>query len=145
MASIMGGIAAVCQSGATITNCVSDMQISGNDATLYIGGICGRLYDADQIRNCVFKGAVANNSSLFFQALSVGGIVGTLLSGDVRYCSNEGQVLALDETTVDIGGIIGKVDSPYSTVEYNASVGKVGSGYPYGNVGGIIASVSVQL
>lgn len=144
-ANIVGGLVGTMSNG-NILNCVVDMELSGNNGTYYMGGICGLMEGhVATIKNSVFKGTVANNASTPGIPMCAGGIIGVYTGLDktaciLEMCTNEGNILAYDVTLVNIGGIIGYIfdERHLGTIRFNSSIGKLGDGSNLNNIGGVI-------
>lgn len=123
----IGGIAGRLNSSATISHCVSDMdisfKISKSSNKVKIGGVCGRASWNSKIRNCSHSGIfdVGDHEKLLHsmsEIVMIGGIVGEGNNCVIEMCeNNSSQVLCYVEpfrdsgwkmtVTVGIGGISG--------------------------------------
>ena len=96
---------------ATIANCVNKAVLSAEECE-EMGGIAGRLYEADGVKNCQNYGTVTNGGD----SSNTGGIVGGIYyAGSIVNCTNGGAVTGGNYT----GGIVGEVyrSSDSDTVE----------------------------
>ena len=86
----IGAIVGFLYDNSTIKNCYNLSSISGNSA-YEIGGIVGTTNINCKIYNCFNKGNVISNGT-DAENPTVGGIVGNLISGEVRNCYNIGNL-----------------------------------------------------
>lgn len=149
-----GGIVGYALSSAVIENCVSKVNVIGNDRA-HIGGICGYATMDTIIRNCINIGTVTSsveytggvvglmeiasfktptiyNCANFGNVTgtsNVGGIVGSS-AGDVSVCYNVGTVSGSDSSVAAIANVTGSTPNYYSSCFYldgSASSGFVGT------------------
>lgn len=139
-----GGIAGRNRENATIEKCKNYGEITADISM--DGGIVG--YSSGGISYCANYGNVnspsksANSSGVLPN--SVGGIVGVLLNGEVKYVYNEGEIsIQNNSDIIDVaGGIIGEIGSktadslPLPSVIYSYNKGIVKSDEYFGNIAG---------
>ena len=101
-----------------------------------VGGIVGQ--NLGLVENCSFSGEVVGTST------AVGGIVGLLNGGTVRYCYAEGSVSGVN----NVGGVAGRTTGAAAAVEYcvalNTSITRTGSGTGFGRVIGYHHNISTE-
>ena len=99
---------------ALIENCVVDGTIGDKDSYLgqnaIAGGIVGDHLQGGVIRNCI------NHATIWVEATGNGlalggGIAGVLMESRIENCLNTGQVWGLAAGTLEVGGLVGRVDT----------------------------------
>ncbi len=116
--------------GGSITNCVSDADITPTD-TSYIGGIVGTAAGETTVSKCAFTGSISASNASY-----VGGVVGRSSGSNFKLinCYNKGNVVGKSY----VGGVVGSLSSNSSaTACYN-----LGSVEGNSNVGGFVGSAS---
>jgi hypothetical protein len=89
----------------TISNCRSEGSVNGGNGSYDIGGLCGRNYDT--ISNCDASGSVSGG-------IRVGGLVGDSW-GEIYKCYATGSVSGHEDVGGLAGGNMGSIASCYST------------------------------
>lgn len=88
------------------------------------GGLAGIVYDGGIVKNCSFNGIVEG-----IGGLNVGGLIGNMSNGTVKYCHSSGTI---SNTQNNVGGLVGGnpansgnftafIENCYSTCDVNGS------------------------
>lgn len=139
-----GGIAGTLSNGGIISNSDNSGNIKIKNKETYAGGIAGHNIEG-VVEECNNSGVIENGSDGFRNRL--GGIVGFLDNGEIRYSHNMGDVISNAETasyTADVtqnyvGGIVGY--SSYGIITNSGNSGNVRNAEAY--AGGIAGSLQV--
>lgn len=133
-----GGIVGTLSSTGKVTNCTSNIVVTGNDKT---GGIVGNN-EGGTIEGCVNLGDVNGT-------YKVGGVVGENWGGTVTQCGNKGKVKSTNRGfgTYGTGGVAGRsvsatalVEECYNTGEINSNTEATGGVVGYVNAKGTTVS-----
>ena len=124
-----GGIVGYLDSG-TVTNCVSNVNVTGQKSE-YVGGVVGGTYYAKEISDCINNGTVTGNTA--------GGVVGHM-KGTLKNCTNNGAVSSASKYAGGIAAVV-KPTADISGCTNNGTVTLEASSTSSMYVGGIIAYI----
>lgn len=116
---------------------IKNLQIEGEISTSYSGMIASRLDEGGLLENCKSSGIISGEEIKY-----VGGIVGTLVNGQIINCKNYTNITG----TTKIGGIVGDTWSKYVdvTIKNCENYGEIsGSNYVGGIIGNILADANL--
>lgn len=144
-----GGIVGLIYSGGGV---VRDCRNSGvvNGAASNLGGIVGEVNDNDaEVTYCNNIGKVKATVSGF---LSIGGIVGCLHGGAIRFCYSEGGEVSGTNANGNVGGIVGSVSqmgndyqNQQNYVEYCWNSTPISGGTRVGGIAGQFNDASMRM
>ena len=108
--------------GGTVSNVISDVDITVSTGNDHIGGVVGSLPEncSPTVENCVFT----RNIELTVSAGSVAGIVGYIRSGKIQNCANCGKISVADKGNGSVGGILGYCNNKKISISdcYNSGI-----------------------
>ena len=109
---ICGGTPGKVPSGATVSRCVNEGEVSAVSSlmSMYIGGVAGYPGRAT-VKFCTNKGNVTadireSEDGMTSGVARVGGIAGQT-KGDIARCENRGTITSLGACSANVGGIVG--------------------------------------
>jgi len=115
--SYVGGLAGYLDgsdySDGEISNCNSAGSVSGSQ---FVGGLVGCVGSNDYwcyINNCYSTSVVTGGNGSAY----LGGLVGQIVNGDIRYCSSTGAVTSGNNSQY-LGGLVGGISSTSGGDEY---------------------------
>ena len=120
----VGGFAVVILStGATISNCVSNMTVKGESA---VAGILGNAYHTNAVTlnifSCVNNGTVTSTTTNRANTAGIVGYVGSMATVNVYYSQNNGDIT--NTAVPDVAGIVGKSAGTVNA-KYCVNTGKI--------------------
>ncbi len=129
-ARITGGIVGHIQGkGATIENCVNNVNVTG---TTIVGGICGNAQgDANKtgvvtVTNCVNNGNITATGTSSVQAGGFFGYVsGQIAEMTITSSQNNGKISCATKGAITVAGFIGSCNSPKLTFKYCINAGRI--------------------
>ena len=132
----VGGLAGRVLEGSNITNCYSNVVVSGSGGN--IGGLVGTFSYNSNITNCHATGEVKSTGS-GSSNFAVGGLVGTSANNSIITNSfATGEVSGIE----GIGGLVGIVASAHITNCY--ATGAVNGGGEVGGVAGVVRNDAIM-
>lgn len=117
---------------------IKNLSVEGEIIASYSGMIAGRLDEGGLLKNCKSSGIIKGDELKY-----VGGLVGTLVNGEIIDCKNYANITG----TTKIGGIVGDSWSKYTnvTIKNCENYGEIsGTNYVGGIVGNVLADASLS-
>ncbi len=161
----VGGVLGHDNNTSQIINCTNEGVIKGEDER--IGGVVGDLGQSSAVNNCINKGKVIGDglriggiTGISFGTIEkcyntgeisqtggegilggICGVIGNEANAIIRNCYNIGKIIEEGNSKTKIGGILGWLGSPITsvTISNNYNIGKIEiKGENVTNVGGIV-------